>query len=106
MVPPVAHVSTDELEGRLKRPGLQLVDVRPIDAYNGWRLRAEARGGHMPGARALPFRWHRYLDWIEIVRAKGIRPEHAVVVYGYDVEETEQVAARCAQELQYVRNHA
>ena len=29
----------------------------PIAAYNGWRLGAETRGGHIPGARAFPIAW-------------------------------------------------
>src|SRR5690606_3634133 len=70
----------------------QLVDVRPIDAYNGWRLQGEARGGHIAGARTLPHKWTGYIDWIEIVRAKGLRPEDPVVVYGYDREAEQEVA--------------
>lgn len=69
-----------------------MVDVRPVDAYNGWRLRDEARGGHIPGARSLPYKWSGYLDWIEIVRQKGLRPEDPLLVYGYDREETAVVA--------------
>ncbi len=86
------RVSTRELRERLDDPRLQLLDVRPIDAYNGWRLRAEPRGGHIRGARALPLKWSRYLDWIEIVRAKGIRPDHALVVYGYEPADADEVA--------------
>ncbi len=69
-----------------------IVDVRPIDAYNGWRLGGEARGGHIEGARSIPFKWSRYLEWLEIVRSKGIGPDDPVVVYGYDPEEVERVA--------------
>lgn len=72
---------------------VQVVDSRPIDAYNGWRLRNEPRGGHIPGARTLPFKWSSYLDWIEIVRSKGIEPRRPVVVYGYEQDSTESVAA-------------
>jgi 3-mercaptopyruvate sulfurtransferase SseA len=78
----------DLVEGRES----QLIDVRPIDAYNGWRLRGEPRGGHIAGARALPYKWSTYIDWIEVVRSKGIRPEAPVVVYGYEEEQTESVA--------------
>jgi 3-mercaptopyruvate sulfurtransferase SseA len=85
-------LSTQGLGALLDDPAVQLVDVRPIDAYNGWRLRGEARGGHVRGARALPAKWSRYMDWIEIVRAKEIRPDGTVVVYGYDEDETERVA--------------
>lgn len=90
----VRRISTHDLRDRLGEPGLQLIDARPIDAYNGWRLRGEARGGHLPGARTLPLRWADYLDWIEVVRAKGLRPERPVVVYGYDGDEAGQLAGR------------
>jgi thiosulfate/3-mercaptopyruvate sulfurtransferase len=90
----VNRLSTRELLGLLHEPRLQLIDVRPIDAYNGWRLRGEARGGHIPGARTLPSSWAEYLDWIEIVRAKGIRPADPVVIYGYERSEAERVASR------------
>lgn len=85
-------LSTPELRGRLEDPRTQLIDVRSIDAYNGWRLRGEPRGGHIAGARTLPFKWSSYIDWMEIVRAKEIRPEHPVVVYGDDRAETTRVA--------------
>lgn len=86
-------LATRDLLDLLEDPAVQLVDVRPIDAYNGWRLRGEARGGHIAGARALPFKWSAYLDWIEIVRSKGLRPERPVILYGYDEAETNAVAA-------------
>ena len=92
MADATTRVSTDELRGLLDDPRLQLVDVRPIDAYNGWRLRGEARGGHIGGARTLPAKWADYVDWIEIVRAKGIDPGRPLVVYGYDSEDTGRVA--------------
>ncbi len=86
------RLSTPELRDRLNDADTHVVDVRSIDAYNGWRLRDEPRGGHIAGARTLPFKWSAYLDWIEIVRAKGILPGHAIIVYGYDAEESAQVA--------------
>lgn len=92
MTVPHHPLVTRDLVDLLKEPGAQLVDTRSIDAYNGWRLRDEARGGHIAGARALPFKWSAYLDWIEIVRSKGIRPDRPTVIYGYDAEHTEAVA--------------
>ena len=86
------RLTTPELRDRLEDPEIQVVDVRSMDAYNGWRLHGEARGGHVAGARALPSRWSAYLDWIEIVRAKGLRRENPLIVYGDDDEETEKVA--------------
>jgi thiosulfate/3-mercaptopyruvate sulfurtransferase len=85
------RVSTTELRDELDDPRLQLIDVRPIDAYNGWRLADEPRGGHIRGARTLPLKWADYLDWIEIVQAKELRPDQSLVVYGYG-DESDEVA--------------
>jgi molybdopterin synthase sulfurtransferase len=87
-----APLATADLLGILEERTAQLVDVRPIDAYNGWRLGGEARGGHITGARALPFKWAAYIDWIDTVRAKGLRPDEPVVLYGYEEEQTAEVA--------------
>ncbi|WP_397546987.1 rhodanese-like domain-containing protein [Rhodothermus marinus] len=75
----------------------RLIDVRPIDAYNGWCLRGEPRGGHIPGAKALPAKWADYLDWIEIVRHKQIQPDETLILYGYTPEESRRVARRFRQ---------
>jgi thiosulfate/3-mercaptopyruvate sulfurtransferase len=52
-------ISTAQLRSALDDPHLQLVDARAIDAYNGWSLRGEPRGGHIRGARTLPHKWTR-----------------------------------------------
>ena len=61
-------ISTEALRDRLGDPALTIVDVRPLAAYNGWRLRGEARGGHIPGAVAFPRDWLRSVDAPEIER--------------------------------------
>lgn len=68
-----------------------LIDIRPTDAFNGWSLREEPRGGHIPGARSLPFKWTKYMDWLDIVRSKGILPGNEIVVYGYEKANINQV---------------
>jgi molybdopterin synthase sulfurtransferase len=45
-------LTTEEVRELAGRGDVHLVDCRPIDAYNGWRLRGEDRGGHIPGARS------------------------------------------------------
>lgn len=87
-------ISTAHLKSLLDIPGIQVIDVRSADAYNGWPLRGEARGGHITGARSLPAKWLNYLDWIEMVRHKQILPVHEVIIYGYDPEESARVADR------------
>lgn len=70
-----------------------LIDVRPVDAYNGWQLQNEEREGHIKGAKSLPSKWIKYMDWIEMVDHKGIKPDDQVVIYGYANEETNKVGA-------------
>ena len=48
-----------DLSGRIDDATTTIVDVRPLPAYNGWRLSDEARGGHIPGAVELPGRLAR-----------------------------------------------
>ena len=84
-------ISTEELKEKL-RTGARVLDVRPVDAFNGWKLRNESRGGHIKGAKSLPLKWTSYMDWIEIVRHKEILPSEEIVLYGYASEESKKVA--------------
>lgn len=86
-------LSHQELCSLLDKGSPILIDIRPVAAYNGWKLEGEARGGHIPGARSLPFRWSEYMDWIEVVRRKEILPGQSLVIYGYRQEECMKVAA-------------
>ena len=86
------HYSTSELYQLLENKEAAIIDVRPVDAYNGWKMQDEDRGGHILGARSLPVNWTKYIDWIEIVRSKGILPQKRIVIYGYSQNDTETVA--------------
>ena len=88
------RISTEELLTFAGNQEATIVDVRPVEAYNGWRIRHEQRGGHIRGARSLPLKWAGYIDWIEIVRSKGILPEQFLILYGYAPEEALQAAER------------
>ena len=88
------EVSTAELQILHKEQGTRIIDVRSADAYNGWTLQNEARGGHIKDAKNLPAKWTGYLDWIEMVRHKQIHPEHHVIIYGYDNSDAGKVASR------------
>jgi len=85
-------ITTFQLKNLISKPGISIIDVREADAYNGWKLNGEIRGGHIKGARSLPLKWTNYMDWIEIVRAKKIVPEHKIIIYGYCSEDSMQVA--------------
>jgi thiosulfate/3-mercaptopyruvate sulfurtransferase len=81
-----ASIATDELEHRLGGTDVTIVDVRPIAAYNGWRLGPETRGGHIPGAVSFPVGWLASVDDEEIRKLldrKSILPSREVIVYGH-----------------------
>lgn len=82
-------ITTSRLAAELNQSTLALLDVRPMAAYNGWRLQDEARGGHIRGAAAFPLPWFDEMtedDLQTVLANKGITPEKRVVVYGYDRE--------------------
>ena len=81
-------LTTIELKKRIEAGDILPVDVRPIDAYNGWRLNGEKRGGHIKTAKSMPLKWTGYFDWIEIVRAKNISTSQKIVVYGYNEKQS------------------
>ena len=86
------NISTAELHKFLVNNTGIIIDIRQVDAYNGWCIENEPRGGHIRGAKSLPAKWTNYMDWIEIVRSKGIFPENTLVIYGYNTEESEKVS--------------
>ncbi|TAJ11087.1 sulfurtransferase [Marinilabiliaceae bacterium JC017] len=89
----LSELSTSDLVKRLNNKDTRIIDARPVDAYNGWRLKNESRGGHIKNAKSLPVKWTSYMDWIEVVRSKQILPEHKIVVYGYTPEQSQAVAS-------------
>ncbi len=88
----LCRITTEQLQKLINNTNCHIIDSRPPDAYNGWIMDKESRGGHIKGARSLPAKWCSYIDWIEIVRSKGILPGHKVVVYGGNGEQIEKVA--------------
>ena len=82
----ISTITVSDLQARLDDPELTLLDVRPIAAYNGWRLGAETRGGHIPGAAAFPVGWLDAQEAAETARLladKGATAGRAIVVYGH-----------------------
>lgn len=85
-------ISIDQLLEMRESDDVKIVDVRPVAAYNGWKLYDEKRGGHILGAKSLPAAWSKFFDWTDIVRSKHISPENKIVLYGYVPEETRKLA--------------
>ena len=92
-------IETSELRDRLDDPSLTIVDVRPLAAYNGWRIGSESRGGHIPGAVAFPVAWLETVDEPEIARlfaGKSITSDREIVVYGDGAADASRLAERLA----------
>jgi molybdopterin synthase sulfurtransferase len=100
--PGLTAIGRRELAQRLTDPTLRVVDARPLAAFDGWRLAGERRGGHVPGAVALPAGWLRRLDDDDVRRilgAHGIDGTTTAVVVdadGDDATDAGLVAARLA----------
>ena len=93
----MATISRSELRERLGDPALTIVDVRPLAAFNGWRLEGEARGGHIPGAKAFPAAWLGIVDGPEVERLlheKGLTAEREIVAYGYSDDDVAALSTR------------
>ena len=86
------EISTEKLYRSLPEKKYKIIDIRQVEIYNGWKPNNEVRGGHIPGAKSLPYKWAKYIDWIEIVRSKAILPDQSLVIYGSNQEEIEKVA--------------
>jgi len=84
-------ITTKQLIEIYEDENVKLIDVRSVDAYNGWKCNGEKRGGHIKGAKSLPLKWLNYMDWIEIIRSKHILPENKIIVYAYSDQEAEKV---------------
>lgn len=85
-------ITTQELVNQIENNSVKVVDLRSVDAYNGWRIKNETRGGHIRGAKSLDIKWTKYIDWVEIVRSKGLSKDDNIVLYSYEPEDSKQVA--------------
>jgi len=88
----IQSISTAVLSKKVEDIKSHIIDIRPVEAYNGWTLNGEERGGHIKGAKSLPFKWTRYMDWIEIVRSKQLLPENDIIIYSYNNDESLETA--------------
>lgn len=90
-------IDLERLSEVYRDPGLKLVDCRPSHAYNGWPMRDEVRGGHIPGARLFPRSWaENSYDAVLMgqLAQKGLTPDIPLIVYGHDEEDAMALARR------------
>ncbi|MCP3974034.1 MAG: rhodanese-like domain-containing protein, partial [bacterium] len=93
----IKTLTTDQLADLQRSNGLKLIDARPTAAFNGWRLRGESRGGHIPNAVSFPWSWAAGAydaDLVERLALKGLTPDRSITVYGYDDEDATGLADR------------
>ena len=55
-------IGTDQLYQHIYTPGMVIVDIRPVEAYNGWKLQNDVKGSHIRGTRSFPVKWVSYID--------------------------------------------
>ncbi len=87
-------LDTAAVKARLHDPAWVIVDVRDSNAFNGWPLRGEKRGGHLPGAAnvALPWVAEGMKGVKGRLQAKGLLGGKQVLLYGSDGDEAERMA--------------
>jgi thiosulfate/3-mercaptopyruvate sulfurtransferase len=91
-----ASISVHDLRRRLGDHDLIIIDVRPLPAYNGWRLDGDARGGHIRGAVALPASWVTMIESAELLRllhVNGATPDKDIVLYASRADDVSVVRA-------------
>ena len=89
------NISTKELLTQLDNPEYTLLDIRPSAAYNGWKLKDEARGGHIRGAVSFPILWIKKLPSQELealLASKRITSKNTIVIYGYKSDSCSDMA--------------
>ena len=87
-------INTSDLLEWIHLSSGKLIDTRPIEAFNGWPLQGESRGGHIKGATTIPIKWAHYIDFQDVLNTKGITPDQPIVIYGYDNRDAEWLAQK------------
>ena len=97
--------STADVAARIGRPDCQIVDVRDSNAFNGWILGREQRGGHIRGAMNLALRWidEHPQAALRLVESNGLEKKQ-VVIYGNSVDEARRMARWLRTEKQLSSN--
>ncbi|MGL1893082.1 MAG: rhodanese-like domain-containing protein [Spirochaetaceae bacterium] len=80
--------TTNELVKNLDKSNVKIIDIRPVEGYNGWIIGGEIRGGHIKTARSLPFKFFEYIELAEIINKKGIVKEDHLIIYGDNSKQT------------------
>lgn len=83
------RMDTRQLGDLLEKGNILLIDNRTDEEFNGWALRGERRGGHIPDAVQLPVSWFWKTDRTvpdaealqKLLAPRGITYDRPVVLY-------------------------
>lgn len=78
------QVRGDYINSRVESEGVVIVDVRPDEAYNGWKIRDDVEGGHIQGAVSFSPAWLDGMtdsEKINLLEEKGITKSSEVIIY-------------------------
>ncbi|MFC1552343.1 rhodanese-like domain-containing protein [Candidatus Latescibacterota bacterium] len=92
-------ITTSALAELISDGDAAVLDCRPSAAYNGWPLRGEPRGGHIPGAVSFPAEWFGSLGEEktgEFFAKKEFARDITIVVTGYGASDMETAAENLA----------
>ncbi len=78
------QVGGDYVKSRVQAEGVVVVDVRPDEAYNGWKIKDDVKGGHIQGAVSFSSAWLDGMsdsEKIDLLEKKGITRDREVIIY-------------------------
>lgn len=85
------NIDTASLKEKLASGNVILVDTRSDEAFNGFKLSEDVKGGHIPGSIQFPVTWMDKVKDVELtalLEEKGIKKDSEVVVYSDHGEES------------------
>jgi thiosulfate/3-mercaptopyruvate sulfurtransferase len=86
------YLDTAEVKARLGDPAWIIVDVRDSNAFNGWTLHGEKRGGRLPGAVNIALSWVAENMSGVRERLQSILGGKPLILYGTTSDEAKQMA--------------
>ena len=93
---PVAYpvVDTAAVKARHNDAGWLVVDVRDPNAFNGWALDGEQRGGHIPGAVNVALAWleQDLKGTPKALKERGVLGTKQLLLYGTDAAQARRAA--------------
>src|SRR3954467_5131017 len=91
-------ISMEDLQKNIGQEDWVVVDTRSNDAFNGWTLEGEERGGHIKGAVDFSAKWldaeidKKDEQLPDLLKTKGIAKEKNIVLYDANGEDAKAVA--------------